>query len=144
MDGAVFQVPLRIHLARIALGGSKSSCNARWVSKNKKCQRRAGFLTHVRAHVLWTPVPFKLLRFFNENVTLVKENCHSGQRNETFTNDFCMKSCLFSKCLKLKLCGCSHSSLFFFLRHLLGDIDTAKSEGKFSMFFVCFFQLTTP
>ena len=44
----------------------------------------------------------------------------------------------------LGLCGCSHSSLFFCLRHLLGDIDIAKSEGKLPTFLICFLRAMTP
>ena len=45
---------------------------------------------------------------------------------------------------KLSLCGCSHSSLFFKLRHFLRDIDIAKSEGKLQMFLICFLRVMTP
>ena len=45
---------------------------------------------------------------------------------------------------KLSLCGCSHSSLFCFLRHLLRDIDIAKSEGKLQWFLLCFLGRMTP
>ena len=57
---------------------------------------------------------------------------------------FCSTYNGFRTCLKLELCGCSHLSFSLFLRHLLGDIDIAKSEGKFPMFFICFLCLTTP
>ena len=45
---------------------------------------------------------------------------------------------------KLSLCGCSHLSLFLFLRHLLRDIDIVKSEGKLQVFLICFFGRMTP
>ena len=45
---------------------------------------------------------------------------------------------------KLRLCGCSRSSLFCFLRHLLRDIDIAKSEGKLQWFLLCFLGRMTP
>ena len=57
---------------------------------------------------------------------------------------FCSTYNGFRTCLKLELCGCSHLSLLLFLRHLCRDIDIAKSEGKFLMFFDAFLVLRHP
>ena len=88
------------------------------------------------------PCGFLILKVFRKQILLLSRNLIIQVReSEIFTYDFCMTSWLFSTCLKLRLCGCSHSSLLFFLRHLLGDIDSAKSEGKFLMFLTCFFSI---
>ena len=114
-------------------------------SQKKKRVHAASGLAHFFEVLVVGPLWFCQKRGFSLRILLSSRFLVIQVRKVVIiTYDFCSTYWWFSTCLKLKLCGCSHSSLFFFLRHLLGDIDIAKSEGKFSMFFLCFFDWRHP
>ena len=78
-----------------------------------------------------------------KNLTLVKVFGHSGQRKCDFYLRFLLDVMVVFDMPQIEALWLQPLEPPFFFRHLLGDIDIAKSEGKFSMFFVCFFRLTT-